>query len=236
MRGFDLNLAPFASHDVEVPVHVQQIAHNGFGFRLLGLRRRRRGFPLGGLLRFRRLRRGRHVFRHARHVIGPGALDLQRLVVHEHQGLDAIPVAEFFRDLGLVRGFDLNLAPLAPHDVEVPVHVQQIAHNGFGFRLLGLRRRCRGFPLGGLLGFRRLRRGCHIFRHARHVIGSGALDLQRLVVHEHQRLDAIPVSEFFRDLGFMRGFDLNLAVFTPHDVEVPVNVQQVGHDGLGGLC
>ena len=131
------------------------------------------------------------------HVIRPGALDLQRLVVHEDQGLDPIPISEFFRDLGFARGFNLNLAPLAPHDVEVPINIQQIGHNGFGFRLRRLRRRRRGFPLGALLGLGGLRNGRKIFRHSRHVIGPGALDLQRLVVHQHQGLDPIAVLEFF---------------------------------------
>ena len=73
------------------------------------------GWASGGL------RNDRQIFRDPRYVIGPRPFDLQRLVIHEHQGLDPITVLEFFRDLGLVRGLNLDLAPLAPHDVEVPI-------------------------------------------------------------------------------------------------------------------
>ena len=98
---------------------------------MLGLRRRRSGLPLGAWLGFRCLRNGRQIFRHPRLLVRPRPLDLHRLVVHEHQGFDPIAVSEFFRDLGLVRGFDLNIAPFSPHDVEIPINVQQVTDDRF---------------------------------------------------------------------------------------------------------
>ena len=97
------------------------------------------------LLSVRCLRGNRLIVRDSRHVIGTGAFNFQCLVVHKDEGFDPVSIGKFFRHLGCVRGFDLNLAKLTAHDVQISINVQQITDNRSGrlSRCPVLRRRVR---------------------------------------------------------------------------------------------